>query len=210
MIKTSRFIVVYSLFAIVALYIATHADTAVPINKPFLDFPSNHAGWQMVSQQQFSDGELAVLKPTDYLSRQYVSAGGQRVSLYIGYHSGGKGTGGIHSPKHCLPGSGWYEISSRKAVISAAGETINLVKAVYQKGDGKDLFLYWFQVRDDSLNDEYRLKLAEITNSAISRRRDSSFIRISVPYESDRDKAEAVGIQFINDFLPVIREFLPR
>jgi EpsI family protein len=210
MIKLNRFMTVYILFALVALYLATHADTAVPINKPFTDFPVRRGGWQMTYQQQFTEGELAVLKPTDYLSRQYVSPDGQRVSLYLGYHSGGKGTGGIHSPKHCLPGSGWYEVSSAKAVVPVAGESVNLVKAVYQKGEGKELFLYWFQVRDASLNDEYQLKFAEITNSATSRRRDSTFIRISVPFESDRGKAEAVGLQFINDFLPVIREFLPR
>lgn len=209
MIKKSRFIIVYFLLGITALYLFTHADTAVPMNKPFSEFPMRVAGWHMTSQQEFSDDVLNVLKPADYLSREYIGPDGQRVSLYLGYHSGGKDSGQIHSPKHCLPGSGWYEVSSQKSFADIGGQKINLVRAVYQKGENKALFLYWFQVRDKSLNDEYRLKLAEILNSVTSRRRDSTFIRISVPFETNQEEAEAWGRQFIRDFQPEIRKFLP-
>lgn len=207
--NNSRFIVVYILLGITALYLFTHSDTTVPMNKPFSEFPLRVADWQMTSQHEFSDDVLNALKPADYLSREYVGPDGQRVSLYLGYHSGGKDSGPIHSPKHCLPGSGWYEVSSQKSSADTGGQKINLARAVYQKGESKALFLYWFQVRDKSLNDEYRLKLAEIMNSVTSRRRDSTFIRVSVPFETNQEKAEALGRQFIRDFQPEIKKFLP-
>jgi EpsI family protein len=210
MIEKFRFIVVYTLLGITALYLFTHADTAVPMNKPFSEFPVRVGTWQMTAQHQFSDDVLGVLKPADYLSRQYAAPDGRQVSLYLGYHSGGKDSGPIHSPKHCLPGGGWYEVSTEKVVADAGATKINLVRAIYQKGESKELFLYWFQVRDNSLDNEYSLKLAEILNSLTSRRRDSTFVRISVPFETDRDKAVALGMQFIRDFQPVIREFLPK
>jgi EpsI family protein len=209
MITLSRFIVVYVLLGITALYIFTHSDISVPINRPFSEFPAQVGGWSMTAHQEFSADVLNVLKPADYLARQYAAPDGRQVSLYLGYHSGGKDSGGIHSPKHCLPGSGWYEVSTEKSVADAGGTKINLVRAVYQKGESREMFLYWFQVRDKSLDDEYRLKLAEIMNSVTGRRRDSTFVRISVPYETDQAKAEALGRQFIRDFQPVIREFLP-
>jgi EpsI family protein len=81
---------------------------------------------------------------------------------------------------------------------------------VYQKGDSKELFLYWFQVRERSISDEYSLKLAEIINSALYSRRDASFIRVSVPVDSDIDQAIANGERFIRDFEPQFRVFLPR
>jgi EpsI family protein len=84
------------------------------------------------------------------------------------------------------------------------------VRAVYQKGDSRELFLYWYQVRDHSLSDDYSLKLAEIVNSVLYRRRDATFIRVSVPVESDIDQATTRGEQFIRDFEPSFREFLPR
>jgi EpsI family protein len=109
-----------------------------------------------------------------------------------------------------LPGSGWYEVSSRRGEVQVPGGTINLVRAVYQKGESKELFLYWFQVRDRSISEEYSLKMAEIVNSAFHRRRDASFIRVSVPVDSGIDQATARCERFIRDFEPVIREFLPR
>lgn len=209
MIKTSRFIIVYALLGITALYLFTHSDLAVPMNKPFSEFPVQVAEWRMTSRQEFSESVLNVLKPTDYLSRQYAASDGRQVNLYLGYHSGGKDSGGIHSPKHCLPGSGWYEVSTVKTVEETGKGQINMVQAIYQKGESQEMFLYWFQVRDKSLNDEYLLKLAEITNSVTSRRRDSTFVRVTVPFEADQKKAEALGRKFIKDFQPVIREFLP-
>jgi EpsI family protein len=150
-----------------------------------------------------------VLKPTDYISRTYAGNDGRLVELYIGYHGGGKNGGEIHSPKHCLPGSGWYESSSRKIRIDMAKGEINLVQAVYQKGESKELFLYWFQVKDKTLTDEYSLKISEIVNSMIYRRRDASFVRISVPVQGDQDQAMATGERFVRDFYPAIREHLP-
>ena len=205
-----RFVIVYVLFAAAALIIMLHRNTEVPINRPFSEFPQQVQSWQMSSRSEFSAEVLSVLKPTDYLYRQYKGAGGKTVNLYVGYHGGGKDSGGIHSPKNCLPGSGWYEVSTRRGLLETAGGRINLVRAVYQKGDSKDIFLYWFQVRDRSISDEYSLKLAEILNSALYRRTDASFIRVSVPFESDLEMATANGEQFIRDFEPLFRDFLPK
>lgn len=205
-----RFLLVYILFAATGLVITFHSDIEVPINKPFSEFPQQWKSWQIVSRNEFSADVLNVLKAKDYLSCQYKDTDGKSVSLYIGYHSGGKDSGGIHSPKHCLPGTGWYETSTRRGELAIPGGSINLVRAVYQKGESKELFMYWFQVRDRSISDEYSLKLAEIVNSVLYRRRDASFIRVSVPVDSDVDRAVARGEQFIRDFEPLFREFLPR
>ena len=193
----------------VGLYLNLHQDISVPMNTSFSAFPSDIGGWRMTGESFLSDSVQKVLKATDTVSRQYVSNDGKKVSLYIGYHGGGKESGEIHSPKHCLPGSGWYEVSSEKTGLGLNGETLNLVRAVYQNADSRELFLYWFQVRNRSLNDEYSLKLAEITNSLLYRRRDASFIRISVPFGSDQQVALVSGERFIRDFYPTIRKFLP-
>lgn len=205
----SRFVIIYLLLIAAGLYINLHSDIAVPVNRPLGEIPARHGGWESVSRSVFSEKVLEVLKPTDYLCRRYLCPDGSAVTLYIGFHDGGKESGEIHSPKHCLPGGGWHEMSSgRMALATTAGE-VNLVKAVYQKGESRELLLYWFQVQDKTLSDEYSLKLAEITNSMIHRRRDAAFIRISVPFEGEEDVAMAVGVRFIRDFYPLIRDSLP-
>lgn len=209
-LKTSRFAVPAVLLVVAILFMHLHTDRAVPANKPFSQFPRQVAGWTMTDQYEFSANVLNVLKASDYISRQYKGADGATVSLYIGYHSGAKGAGGIHSPKHCLPGSGWYEVSTRRDRLPVSGGSLNIVRAVYQKDSSKELFLYWFQMMDKTISDEYSLKLAEIQHSILYQRRDQSFIRVSTPFETDEARATATAEAFIRDFDKVFREFLPR
>jgi EpsI family protein len=208
-IGKKEFAAVYLLLFTVGLYLQLHRDVGVPMKKSFDNFPAVVSQWRMTGESQLSDRVQAILKASDVLMRQYQNQKGETVQLYIGYHDGGQGSGEIHSPKHCLPGNGWQEVSSSRSEMPLAGGKVNLVKAVYQKGDNRELFLYWYQVRDKSLSEEVSLKLAEITNSLLYRRRDASFIRISIPFQGDERKAVAVGERFVGDFLPAIHDFLP-
>jgi EpsI family protein len=88
-------------------------------------------------------------------------------------------------------------------------KAVRLVCSVYQNGDAKEMFLYWFQVKGKTLNDEYSLKLAEVTNSILHGRRDSAFVRISIPFEEDDEAAFEAGRRFIEEFYPEIRSVLP-
>jgi exosortase D (VPLPA-CTERM-specific) len=205
-----KFMSVFLLLAVGALYLNLHQDLQVPMNKPLDQFPTVVSGWRMTQEYPMSADVQKVLLATDTLSRSYMAADGKTVDIYIGYHGGGKESGEIHSPKHCLPGSGWQEVSTKSRLLDVSGTKINLVQAVYQKGGSRELFLYWFQVQAKTISDEYSLKLAEITNSILNRRRDASFIRISLPYGADEPAAAATGERFIADFMPAIHEFLPK
>ncbi|HDQ39511.1 MAG TPA: EpsI family protein [Desulfonatronum sp.] len=209
MLTTKKFILVIVLMLLAILYMHVHADTAVPNNKPFTQFPTEHQGWRMVGQHDLSDAAMAVLKPTDILNHTYARPGERPVHLHIGFYDGGKGTGVIHSPKHCLPGGGWFLHSSERMTVDLGPGRVNLVQAVYQHGPTRELFLYWFQARDKSLNNEYALKWAEITGSIFHGRRDTAFIRISTSFEQDMQQALDRAQAFARDFYPVFREFLP-
>jgi len=209
-IKPWRFYLLFILLAISAFYVYTRSEAAVPINKSLDLFPQKVADWKMTGYAQFGERTLAVLLPTDYLSRSYIDSHGNKLSLYIGFHDGGPKSGPIHSPKQCLPGSGWNYLNNEVKQVSLDGESIPYVSAIYQKDIEKQLFLYWYQVRDQILTNEYALKLAMLKNSMLSNRRDSSFIRLSVMATDSEDKATEIGEQFIRDFFPAIREALPR
>ncbi len=204
-----RYIVVYLLLGLTALFIATHENVAVPVNKPLTDISTNPGEWTMVGQSRFNSQILEVLKPTDYLYRIYKDPAGHKVTLYLGYHSGGPGSGQIHSPKQCLPGGGWFELSEVKRTLQVAGKELPFVQAIYQKGNQKELFLYFFQVKGQVLTDEYSLKLAEISNSILYSRRDSAFIRISVQFQDDQVEAANAGDRFLAGIYPHIAAVLP-
>jgi len=205
----SRFLVVSLLLLLVASYLYFHRDMAMAMNRPFSTFPAQFGTWRMSGESFMTETVLDKLRPTDYLSRNYVNQDGKRVTLYIGYHGGGEQSGEIHSPKHCLPGSGWHEIYSGKSRIEVEGKPLNMAKSVYQKDDSKELFLYWFQVKGKTLDNEYALKIAEIVNSLLYKRRDAAFIRISVPFAGDENEAVRLGEAFAKDVCPVIKEYLP-
>lgn len=209
-IKTWRFIVLYILLGLAAVYVHTRSEASVPVNIPLDQFPQRAGEWSMVGQARFDERTLANLLPTDYMSRSYENSNGERVSLYIGYHDGGPNSGPIHSPKQCLPGSGWNRLYDESRLIVVDGEPVDYVSSVYQKDSQKQMFLYWFQVRDQLLTNEYALKFAMAKNSFLSNRRDSSFIRLSVMVRDDEDKARLLGEDFIAAFLPAIQKSLPK
>ncbi len=209
MIPGVRFILYYLLLIVTMGCMLLTVRKSAPHTNPLAYFPTICRDWRMTSQEHFSDDILAVLKPTDYLSRRYEAGNGTRIGLYIGYHDGGRASGDIHSPKNCLPGSGWQQLSSERIIIKNALGPINLVQAVYQKGENRELFLYWFQVQEKTMSDEYSLKVTGIINSIMHGRTESSFIRISVPIDGDEHDAAATGLRFVRDVYPLIREFLP-
>lgn len=207
-----RYLIVGVLLCAAGAFVALHADLVVPLNRPFAEFPREIGEWRMVGEETFDQPTLDVLRPTDYLSRTYVDHDNSRVRLYVGYHGGGPASGEIHSPKNCLPGSGWYQVSSVPTRIDlGGGKSIAAVRAVYQKGGLSELFTYWYQVRDQALTSEYLLKLAQVTSSLRWRRRDAAFVRISVPgSRADEALAQTVAADFTKSAYPAIREFLPK
>ena len=209
-IKSWRFYLLFIFLGFAAFYVYTRSEADVPINTPLDQFPQHAGGWTMTGQSRFDERVLAVLLPTDYLSRSYTNSRGEKLSLYIGFHNGGPNSGPIHSPKQCLPGSGWNRLTEVVRHVELNGDKIPYVSAIYQKDTEKQLFLYWFQVRDQILTNEYALKLAMVKNSVLSNRRDSSFIRLSVMATDGEEKATEIGEQFVRDFYPAMRQALPR
>lgn len=205
----TRHIIVYLLLGLTALFLFTHSNIAVPVSKPLTDIPTQLDGWTMAGQSRFSPGVLKQLKPSAYLYRVYKDKEGNKATIYLGYHSGGPDSGPIHSPKHCLPGSGWFELSGEKRTIQVAGQELPAMQSVYQHGDQKELFLYFFQVKGQVLTDEYSLKLAEIVNSVFHNRRDSAFIRVSVAFKDDQAQAAALAEHFLVQLYPHIASALP-
>ena len=204
-----RVAVVLGLLVGVGLFISLHKDLEVPLARPFAEFPVAHNGWRMATQSNFSEDILNLLRPTEYLSRRYVRSDGATVDMYLSYFDGSPEGGRIHSPKNCLPGGGWSELSSERATMNINGESVNLVRAVYGAGENKEVLYYWFAMRGQTISDEFSLKLAEIKGSMFHRRRDQSFIRISVQARDDVGVTQKRIEDFLMDFYPVIREYLP-
>ena len=192
-----------------ALYLALFPfHEAVPLKKGFSDFPLKLNGWTG-KDQQFDDVILEKLRVSEYMMRQY-TRDDNTVTLYIGYYSTQREGAQIHSPKHCLPGGGWFLISEATRELQVSDhDRVRYIEAVYEKGDGKEVFFYWYKMKDASITNEYKLKFFMVLNSLMYRRNDAAFIRLSAPVTGSREAAISVLEDFMKDFLPLLKDYLP-
>lgn len=209
MISSLKFMALYVMLAAAAFFMATHKDSPTPLPIPLEDFPTVIGEWRMIGDSQFDQATLDMLRPTDYMARRYRNAKGSVADIYVGYHDGASKAGPLHSPRNCLPGSGWVEVSSEKKSIPISGKDLDAVMAVYQHGEVSDLFIYWFQVGGKVISNEYELKVSEVLNSIRNSKRDTCFIRVSVVMSGDKSRAEESATSFLRSIQPVLVKHLP-
>ena len=127
-----------------------------------------------------------VLGVTDYVMRDYRTPSGQRLNLYIGYYKSQRTGATYHSPRNCLPGSGW-ELSDLGSVdiTTASGKTFTANKYLVSRGDYKGLMIYWYQGRGRTNSSEYWDKMGTIVDSILLNRSDGAMIRIMGAIGSD-------------------------
>ncbi|WP_305047082.1 exosortase C-terminal domain/associated protein EpsI [Geoalkalibacter sp.] len=180
----------------------------VPIKQDLSGFPLQLGDWR-AAEYMLSDSVLEQLRVTNYLMRDYRGEGAS-VNVYIGYYETQREGAQIHSPRHCLPGSGWVPATTERRVVHVEGHRpINVVQAVYQKQDAKEVFVYWYQMKDATITNEYLLKAQMVLNSLKYRRNDAAFIRLSAPVKSTVPDAVASIEAFMADFVPLLADYLP-
>lgn len=148
---------------------------------------------------------------TDYTNRLYVAADQLPVQLYIGYYASQRTGDTIHSPKNCLPGSGWDPIHSGYAMISLAGEKpVKVNEYIIANGLDKQLVFYWYQGRGRVVASEYWGKFWMIDDAITRNRTDGALVRLITPIQEDRvtqahDRLE----KFAQVLLPSLSKFIP-
>lgn len=203
-----RFFVIWTMFALSGLFVLSHEDKPVAMTRQFTDFPLQIGEWHMTSRGLLSKNEEAMLNPADYLMRRYANPQGNVMDVYVSYHDGQQ-DGGIHSPRNCLPGSGWQLFSSEKITVNTDSGPVEAIRAEYAKGLRRNVFYYWFDVRGKAHTSEYSFKLAVLSGSLFMNRSDATFIRLSVPATGKRTQQDNEVTGFISEFYPLLRSFLP-
>ncbi len=108
----------------------------VPPAKPLAAFPSRVGEWRMLHEGAIEQDERDVLRADDYLTRQYAAPGGKTASLFVAYFRSQRAGQTPHSPKNCLPGSGWSWSVSDTIRVNIAGraQPIEINRYVVSKG----------------------------------------------------------------------------
>jgi exosortase D (VPLPA-CTERM-specific) len=179
----------------------------------FVDFPMHIEGWTGTSlslEQQYIDA----LRFDDYVLAEYRHDGSQPVTFYSAYYRSQRKGQSAHSPQSCLPGGGW-EISSLKnldfALVSGMAHQLHANRAVIEKGNQKQIVLYWFKQRDRILTSEYLVKFYLFWDALLRARTDGALVRIASlvgPGETEEIVDQRMR-QFVSAMQPELNRYVP-
>lgn len=168
--------------------------------------------WTAFGEQTLDTAVTEYLKPDEYILRNYVDGtNGQPISVFVAYFKSLQNNFGPHSPRACLPGSGWLVRSSKIAPVPVPGqpEGIPVNEYVMEKGNDRILVLYWYQNDRDIWAEEFHAKLRMLPDLIRHRRSDVSLVRIITPI-SGADGASELGncLAFTKLIFPQLAERL--
>jgi EpsI family protein len=196
------------------LFYSASRGENTPMSLPLSSIPPIMGSWHLAEESPVEQDVQDVLKADDLLNRTYVSDTGA-ANLFIAFFKSQRYGQAPHSPKNCLPGSGWQPSESGSVDIAVPGGSINVNHYLVAKGESESLVLYWYQSQGRVVADEFAAKFWLVADSIQKHRSDAALIRIVVPvYPGDkteqRAKAEKTAASFASAAYPVISSYLPR
>lgn len=186
---------------------------AIHPNKPFSSFPKTIGQWQG-KELHFSDTIYQVLGVDDSFLANYSHPDGSHIQLYIGFYQSQKEGDLIHSPKHCLPGSGWKIVKNERVRLGLeegprkASKVIKLNTQNQQQL--KQVVLYWFHSRGRIISSEYWQKIYLVWDSIMRNRTDGSFVRLIAPVVGGDEKQTTEKLKrFARELIPILDQYIP-
>lgn len=193
------------------IFFISHGE-AVPLRKTFSIFPKKIDGW--IGREEFFDEKIyKILGVDDSILISYHNSDGKNVQLYTGYYHSQREGDIIHSPKNCMPGSGWNIIETSFENLTISGDThkrIRVIKLILEKGISKQVALYWFQSRGRFISSEYWQKIYLVWDAIFKNRTDGSFVRLIAPVQNGDVKSTTEYLKlFAENMIPILGEYLP-
>jgi EpsI family protein len=207
-------------FAVAAVVLASAAIClesrqgfeVLPPRPPWGSFPHQLGDWRG-SDVKISDDVLETLGQGDFLWREYYSnaSAGSNVDLFMAYFPSQRAGQTIHSPQHCLPGSGWFPLESRRVMLALPGHApFPTNRYLIAKGDDRLLVFYWYSAHNRVVASEYWAKFYLIADAIRLNRTDGAMIRITTPVRGgDVDAAQQKLVSFARELVPFINAYVP-
>jgi hypothetical protein len=124
-------ILTFVLLGQASLFYGFSRRESVPRHNPLADFrlPAT-TNWNMVENLQLDAETLDVLKADDLISRVYQNKNnGAVATLFVAFFETQRTGKAPHSPKNCLPGSGWApsRSSTRTIELPARSQSLSTI-----------------------------------------------------------------------------------
>ena len=179
-------------------------------HRSFGQFPLTLGDWQG-TRNTLDKRVHAILGVEDYILGNYRNARGETVNLYVGFYRSQREGDLIHSPRNCIPGAGWHIVNADRINISFTphGPAVPLARLLIQKGDEKQMVLYWFQSRGRIIASEYMQKIWLVLDAIVKQRTDGSFVRLIASVTDNENTTLEILKAFARDVKPHLNAYIP-
>jgi EpsI family protein len=210
--KHARILTVVLLAQLGGFYAVSRREN-VPLARPLGQFPKELKDWRMAQEGVVEKEMMDVLRADDVLTRVYANRASRwPAGLFVAYFKSQRTGQTPHSPKNCLPGSGWVPSESQIISVSVPGEAepIRVNRYIVAKGEEKSVVLYWYQTRNRVIASEYQAKLYLVADAIRYNRTDTALVRVTVPVTDNQEAAAGeAAVQFVQSFFSALRQYLP-
>lgn len=176
------------------------------LHAPLESIPDQIDGWTMVQQDTLDAHVLSVLLPTSYLSRTYQKEG-ETAGLFIAYYAQQRAGESMHSPKNCLPGSGWEIWKYDSALVPVQGRQVKINKYSIQNSGQRRLVFYWYQSKERVIASEYLGKILLVRDALFEGHTSGSIVRLILP---DTPEATRDGVTLSAAVIPQVQRCFGR
>lgn len=201
------------LLAQAALFYGFSRGEHPPVNKPLGNFELPANPWVMRQNQELDKETLDVLKADDILSRIYQnSATSDYANLFVAYFRTQRTGKTPHSPKNCLPGTGWTPSDASTIAIDVPGSTtpIEVNRYIVSRGQNQSVVLYWYQSNKRVTASEYAAKIYTVADAIRFNRTDTALVRVVVAVPNgDTARATETAKGFVQKFYQPLKTYLP-
>jgi EpsI family protein len=182
----------------------------IPVSAPLVQMPVSLGSWRFVSEGVMDKETAEVLKADDTVNRTFTN-GATEANLFVAAFRSQRTGKAPHSPKNCLPGSGWEPLKDQIVQIDAGtGAPIEVNRYVIAFGDNRSLVLYWYQSRNRAVASEYKAKFWVVADAIRYNRTDTALIRVVIPIRNkDEATADKQAEDFVKSFYPTVLHYLP-
>lgn len=181
-----------------------------PAPPPLAQFPTRFGGWTELQEDPIDRDVAATLRADRLLARTYSEGAAEPVGFLVAwFQSQRAGASQPHSPKVCLPASGWTPAATGEMTIATAAGPITVNRYVVASRAERAVVLYWYQSARRATAGEWASKFWLVADAVRDRRSDTALVRIVVEDESGGDEqATLTATRFARAVYPLLRKQL--
>ncbi|MCP4705701.1 MAG: EpsI family protein [candidate division Zixibacteria bacterium] len=140
-------------------------------------FPLIKNGW-VGQNHNIDQSVIDMLNPNELFSATYTNGDGVSIQLFFDYFSASNRTGGPHSPRNCLPGSGWAILDQSSVKLDIENRSIDIARFNIAFKSYQSVMDFWYITKYGETSNDYVYKLYLMLSSLTLQPADRAYVRI--------------------------------